>query len=73
MINQKYDVYGNRVERVRKDEHKKILLLQKKYRKQLIDIQSSKKCFGDKVRDVMKQGITDNTIYARKLIEMQLV
>lgn len=70
MIKQKFDIYGNRKEYVRNDEFKKLLTLKKKYSKQIMDIKLSNKCFGDKVRDILKAGITNNTIHARKLLEI---
>lgn len=71
-MKQKYDVYGNRKEFVNKNEYKTILSLKKKYEKQLRDIQMSDKCYGDKVREVLKKGITENTVFARKLIDMSV-
>ena len=70
MIKQKFDVYGNRKEYVRNDEFQKVLNLKKKHEKQITDIKLSNKCFGDKVRDILKAGITENTMYARKLLEL---
>lgn len=72
MKKQKYDMFGNRKEFVNKSEYLAIISLKKKYAKQLQDIQMSKKCYGDKVRDVLKIGITTNTVYARKLIDTQV-
>lgn len=69
---QKYDVFGNRKEFVNKNEYREILSLKKKYAKQLQDIQMSNKCYGDKVREVLKTGITTNTIYARKLLDTKV-
>ena len=71
-MKQKYDIYGNRKEFVNKNEYKAILSLKKKYEKQLQDIQMSNKCYGDKVREVLKRGITENTVFARKLIDMSV-
>lgn len=70
MKTQKYDIFGNRKEYISREEYKSVLFLNKKYAKQLKDIRSSGKCYGDKVRDVLKNGITDNTVFARKLIDM---
>lgn len=70
MRKQKYDVYGNEKEYLEKYEFKEILFLKKKYAKQLNEIKLSDKCYGDKVREVLKKGITDNTVFARKLIEI---
>lgn len=69
---QKYDVFGNRKEFVNKNEYREILSLKKKYAKQLQDIQMSNKCYGDKVREVLKIGITTNTVYARKLLDTKV-
>ena len=66
----KYDEYGNRVEHVHKSELSQLEELKRKHIIKLCEIKDSKKCFGDKVRDIMKCGITQNTIHARKLLEM---
>jgi hypothetical protein len=68
--NKKYDEYGNRIEHIRKDEFGQLIKLKNKNLLKLEQIKKSNKCFGDKVRDVMKQGITQNTVHARKLLEM---
>ena len=69
---QKYDAFGNRKEFVNKNEYREILSLKKKYAKQLQDIQMSNKCYGDKVREILKIGITTNTVYARKLLDIKV-
>ena len=68
--NKKYDEYGNRIEHIHKSEISRLEDLKRKNLSKLEKIKSSDKCFGDKVREIMKQGITQNTIYARKLLEM---
>lgn len=65
-----YDQYGNSIEYIHSDEYKNILDIKRKNIESLERIKNSGKCFGDKVRDVIKCGITSNTIYARKLLEM---
>lgn len=64
-----YNQYGNQVEFVSKEEEKIIndLILMNKLK--IETIKSSKKCFGDKVRDIIRLGITDNIVYARKIME----
>lgn len=69
-INKKYDEYGNMVERIHKSEYNQLVDLKRKNISKLEQIKSSNKCFGDKVREVLKQGITQNTVHARKLLEM---
>lgn len=68
--NKKYDEYGNRIEHVREDELDQLKRLKAKNLLKLEQIKNSNKCFGDKVREIMKQGITQNTVHARKLLEM---
>lgn len=66
----KYNEYGNIVEHVYREEFLRLSELKKKHFQKLEQIKNSGKCFGDMVRDVIKQNITDNTVYARKLLEM---
>lgn len=68
--NRRYDEYGNRVEHIHKNEINQLIELKRKNLSKLEKIKSSDKCFGDKVREIMKQGITKNTVHARKLLEM---
>lgn len=68
--NKRFDEYGNRIEYVKSSELNTILDLKKRHFEEIEQIKSTNKCFGDKVRDIMKQGITQNTVYARKLLEM---
>jgi hypothetical protein len=68
--NKRFDEYGNRIEHVNSSELNTILNLKKRHSEKIEQIKSTNKCFGDKVRDIMKQGITQNTVYARKLLEM---
>ena len=69
-INKKYDEYGNMVEHIHKSEYNQLVDLKRKNISKLEQIKSSNKCFGDQVREVLKQGITQNTVHARKLLEM---
>ena len=66
---QKFDEFGNRIEFVHNEEKTMIEKIKQKHKIKLSEIKKSDKCFGDKVRDVIKSGITNNTIYARKLLE----
>lgn len=66
----KYDEFGNLVEHLHKSEYSSIAELKRKHYDTLRQIKDSNKCFGDKVREIMKRGITSNTVYARKLLEM---
>jgi hypothetical protein len=68
--NKRFDEYGNRIEYVNNSELNTILSLRKRHHEKIEQIKGTNKCFGDKVREIMKQGITQNTIYARKLLEM---
>lgn len=66
----KYNEYGNTVERIENPEYGMLVTLKKKHFEKLEEIKNSNRCFGDKVREIIKQKITDNTVYARKLLEM---
>lgn len=66
----RYDEYGNRIEHIHKNEINQLIELKRKNLSKLEKIKSSDKCFGDKVREIIKQGITQNTVHARKLLEM---
>lgn len=69
-IKKRFDEYGNRIEHVNNSELNTILSLKKKHYEKIEQIKGTNKCFGDKVREIIKQGITQNTVYARKLLEM---
>ena len=47
-----------------------ILKIRRKNLQKIIDINNKNLCFGDKAREIVKEGITDNIAYARKLLEM---
>lgn len=69
-VRKRYDEYGNRIEHIHKNEINQLIELKRKNLSKLEKIKSSDKCFGDKVREIIKQGITQNTVHARKLLEM---
>lgn len=56
-------------ERVSKNEFNYIKQLYRKNRQKIEKIQESNLCLGDKARRIIKEKITDNLIYARKLLE----
>ena len=66
----KYNEFGNVIEHLHKSEYSSVVGLKIKHYDALKQIKDSNKCFGDKVREIMKRGITNNTVYARKLLEM---
>ena len=65
----KFDQFGNRVEYIDNEEKRIISEIKNKHLYKIEEIKRSNKCFGDKVRDIVKYGITNNIIYARKLLE----
>lgn len=68
--NMSYDKYGNTIEHIDKEEYAILLKIKNKNYRILKQIKDSNKCFGDKVREITEKGVTGNTIYARKLLEM---
>lgn len=58
------------MERLCKDEILMIDGLFQRNKLKIREIKESPKCTGDKIRDIIKEGITNNAVYARKLLEM---
>ena len=56
-------------ERVNNHQFKYLKQIYRKNRQKIEKIQSSGLCYGDKARLIVKQKITDNLVYARKLLE----
>jgi len=59
--------YREKITKRERDELKKVLHFNSK---RLVQIKSSKKCFGDQARDIIKDKIVDNLVYARELLSM---
>lgn len=59
--------YGDKITKKEQNELKKVLYFNSK---RLMQIKASKKCFGDQARDIVKDKIVDNLVYARILLEM---
>lgn len=57
------------MEKISREEMDIVRLLGLWNREAITKIKDSDKCFGDKVRAIIKARITDNAVYARKLIE----
>lgn len=58
------------MERLCKDEIVMIESICSRNRDKLRKIKESPKCTGDKIRDIIKEGITNNAVYARKMLEI---
>ena len=58
-------------ERVNKYQYEQVRKLFKKYRNKIQNINQMPLCFGDKARLIVKENITNNLIYARKLLEFK--
>ena len=58
------------MEYVNKYDYQVIVTLLKKNEAKLQEIKDSNKCLGDKAREILKQGITDNIVWARKMLEL---
>lgn len=59
-------------ERVNNYQFKMIKQIYRKNRQKIEQIQNSNLCYGDKARMIVKQKITDNLVYARKLLEFKI-
>lgn len=58
------------MERLCKDEIAMIDGIFSRNKEKIKQIKESPKCTGDKIRDIIKEGITNNAVYARKMLEM---
>lgn len=58
------------MERLCKDEILMIERIFSRNKEKLKQIKESPECTGDKIRDIIKEGITNNAVYARKMLEM---
>ena len=58
------------MERLCKDEILMIERIFSRNKEKLRQIKESPKCTGDKIRDIINEGITNNAVYARKMLEM---
>ena len=58
-------------ERVNKYQYDQLKTLFKKNKNKIQKINQMSLCYGDKARLIVKQKITDNLVYARKLLEFK--
>lgn len=65
----RYTQYGNLIEDISREETRIVDVIISRSMDRLQSINSMPKCFGDKVREVIKAGITNNTVLARAILE----
>lgn len=41
------------------------------HKEKIEEVKNATLCFGDKARKLIKDGVTDNMVYARRLLEMK--
>ena len=58
-------------EKVNKYQYDQLKVLFKKNKNKIQKINQMSLCYGDKARLIVKQKITDNLVYARKLLEFK--
>ena len=58
-------------ENVSKIEYNYLKKIYFKNKQAILNIKQSKKCYGQKARQNVSLGITDNIMYARKLLQMK--
>jgi hypothetical protein len=58
-------------DRVSKNEYLALRKAFVRHKIKIEEIKNSSLCFGDKARKLIKDGVTDNMVYARRLLEMK--
>lgn len=58
-------------EMISNDQYNYVKLIYKQNSQKIEEIKNSDLCYGDKARLIIKYNITDNLIYARKLLEIR--
>ena len=61
----------SRDDRVSKGQYLALRKTFVQHKEKIEEVKNATLCFGDKARKLIKDGVTDNMVYARRLLEMK--